>query len=163
MRRINISAPKFEYTESDPEGFRSGMARLGKTLGAKQTGISVYELPPGQSICPYHYEHGEEEWLLVLEGTPTLRTPEGESVLDPWDVVCFPVGPEGAHGVHNATEETVRVLMFGNVVVPTVSVYPDSDKIGVWTRDNVDDLIVRRESGVEYFDREAGGAGQESD
>jgi uncharacterized cupin superfamily protein len=156
VRRINISDPDFEYTDGDPEGFRSGMVRLGKFLDATQTGISVYELPPGQAICPYHYEHGEEEWLLVLEGTPTLRTPEGEQVLDPWDVVCFPVGPEGAHGVRNKTGETVRVLMFGNIAYPSVSVYPDSDKVGVWTRDKTDNLVVHRESGVDYFSGEGG-------
>ena len=99
MRRINIATAQVEYDDTDPEGFRSGMARLGKLLGAKESGISVYEIPPGQSICPYHYEVGEEEWLLVLEGTPTLRHYEGSERLDPWDVVCFPRGPEGAHGV----------------------------------------------------------------
>ena len=80
------------------------MARLGKLLGAKETGITVYELPPGQAVCPYHYECGEEEWLLVLSGTPTLRTPAGEERLEPWDVACFPRGPEGAHGIRNETE-----------------------------------------------------------
>jgi uncharacterized cupin superfamily protein len=152
--RINVSAPDFEYDPGDPEGFRSGMVRLGKQLGAERTGISVYELPPGEAICPYHYEHGEEEWLLVLAGNPTLRSPEGELALDPWDVVCFPVGPEGAHGIRNETDGTVRVLMFSNVVHPTVSVYPDSDKIGVWTPGKQDDLIVERSSGVDYFEGE---------
>ena len=57
MKRINIANPQFTYDDEDPEGFRSGMARLGKLLGgAEKSGISVYELHPGQSICPYHYE-----------------------------------------------------------------------------------------------------------
>ena len=155
MRQINIATPEFEYDGEDPQGFRAGMARLGKLLGAKQTGVSVYEIPPGQAICPYHYEVGEEEWLLVLAGTPTLRHPEGKEVLRPWDVVCFPVGPEGAHGVGNESEETVRVLMFSNVVVLTATVYPDSDKVGIWTGDPETDMIVRRDSAVGYFDGEA--------
>jgi uncharacterized cupin superfamily protein len=154
MRRINIAAPPFEYDGEDPEGFRSGMARLGKLLGAKESGISVYEIPPGQSICPYHYEVGEEEWLLALEGTPTLRGPEGSEVLDPWDVVLFPRGPEGAHGVGNETEQTVRVLMFSTVIVPTATVYPDSDKVGIWTGNPEDDVMVRKDSKVDYFDGE---------
>jgi uncharacterized cupin superfamily protein len=156
MQRINIAAPSFEYDGEDPEGFRAGMARLGKLLGAKESGVSVYELPPGQAVCPYHYECGEEEWLLVLSGRPTVRHPAGEETLEPWDVVCFPRGPEGAHGVRNDSEETVRVLMFSTVVLPTATVYPDSDKVGVWTGDSETDLVVRRESGVEYFDREPG-------
>src|ERR1700710_2906886 len=85
--------PEFAWDDTDPEGFRAGMARLGGLLGAKETGISVYELPPGQAICPYHYECGEEEWLLVLAGNPTLRTPDGLERLDPFDVVFFPAAP----------------------------------------------------------------------
>ncbi len=155
MKRANIAKPAFAWDESDPDGFRAGMARLGPLLGAKETGVSVYELPPGQAVCPYHYECGEEEWLLVIAGNPTLRTPDGEERLDPWDVVFFPRGPEGAHSVRNATEEPARVVMFSTVVHPSATVYPDSDKIGVWTGDEQTDLIVRRSSGVEYYDGEA--------
>jgi uncharacterized cupin superfamily protein len=155
MKRINIAAPPFEYDPEDPEGFRAGMARLGKALGAEQTGISIYEIPPRQAICPYHYELGEEEWLLVVDGTPTLRHPEGSDLLQPWDVVFFPRGAEGAHRIDNKTEKTVRVLMFSNVVHPTATVYPDSDKVGIWTGDSETDLLARRESGVKYYDGEA--------
>ena len=84
------------------------MKRFGKKLGAAATGMSIYELPPGQAICPYHYEYAEEEWLVVLEGTPTLRTPEGSSELAPWDVCVFPVGPGGAHGVRNESAPRSR-------------------------------------------------------
>ena len=154
MRRINIAAPEFEYDGEDPEGFRSGIARLGKLLGARESGISVYEIPPGRSICPYHYEVGEEEWLLVLTGSPTLRHPQGSERLDPWDVVCFPRGPEGAHGIGNETERNARVLMFSTVVVPTATVYPDSDKVGIWTGDPAVDVMVRRDSKVDYYDGE---------
>jgi len=156
MKRINIATPELTYDEADPEGFRSGMAPLGKLLGGpEESGITVYELPPRQAVCPYHYEVGEEEWLLVLEGNPTLRHPEGSDRLEPWDVVFFEKGSAGAHGIGNESEETARVLMFSTVVVPTATVYPDSDKVGIWTGDPETDLMVRRESGVEYFDGEA--------
>ncbi len=154
MPRLNIAAPEFEYDADDPEGFRAGMLRVGPGLGATESGTSVYEIPPGQSICPYHYEHGEEEWLLVLEGAPTLRTPAGEEVIGPWELVFFPLGPEGAHRVHNGTDTPVRVLMFSTRKDVAVSVYPDSDKIGIFTRNRDDDLLVRRTSGVGYYDGE---------
>jgi uncharacterized cupin superfamily protein len=154
VKRINIGTPEFTWDDTDPEGFRAGMARLGPLLGAKETGISVYELPPGQSVCPYHFECGEEEWLLVLSGNPTLRAPDGEERLAPWDVACFPRGPEGAHAVRNDTAETARVLMFSTVVTPTATVYPDSDKVGIWTGDKETDVVVRRSSGVGYYDGE---------
>ena len=160
---MNIADPEFACEGEDPEGFRSGMHRIGKLLGATETGVSVYEIPPGQSICPYHYEYGEEEWLLVLEGTPALRHPEGEDRLEPWDVVLFPLGPEGAHAVRNGTDQPVRVLMFSNVITPAVSVYPDSGKVGVWTGSPEDDMIVEKGSAVDYFKGETGPKGAESE
>jgi uncharacterized cupin superfamily protein len=156
MPRLNIASPEFEYDDNDPEGFRSALFRMGPMLGAKTSGASVYELPPGQSICPYHYEYGEEEWLLVLEGQATLRTPEGEEQLTPWDVVFFPPGPEGAHAVRNDTDSTMRVLMFSTRNEVAAAVYPDSNKIGIWTGNSDDDLMVRRTSGVDYWDGETG-------
>src|SRR5688500_3500465 len=111
MKSLDISDPEFRYDPEDPEGFRSGMHRLGTQLGAKETGTSVYELPPGQALCPYHYEYGEEEWLLVLSGTATVRTPDGTQSLEPMGVMFFPKGPAGAHQIRNDSEETVRVLM----------------------------------------------------
>jgi len=156
MRRVNLADPDFAYDSDDPDGFRSGMFRFGSLLGAERLGASVYELPPGQALCPYHYEYGEEEWLLVLQGHPTVRHPEGREQLDPWDTVCFRRGPGGAHQIRNDTGEPARVLMWSDVVHPTATVYPDSDKIAVWTGNKDDDVIVRRSSAVDYFDGETG-------
>ena len=154
MRRVRLPDATFEYEADDPAGFRSGMARFGRDLGAGDTGATLYEVPPGEAVCPYHYEYGEEEWALVLEGTPSVRTPEGTERLEPQDLVFFPKGPDGAHQIRNDSEAPARVLMWSTVVVPTATVYPDSDKIGVWTGNRSDDVMGRRESGVEYFDRE---------
>src|SRR4051794_41600776 len=130
MRRVSISDPDFTYDPEDPEGFRSGMCRLGDRVGAKDTGTSVYELPPGQALCPYHYEYAEEEWALVLEGTATLRTPQGSEPLGPTELAFFPTGPVGAHLIRNDTDQPLRVLMFSDVVTPAATAYPDSDKVG---------------------------------
>jgi len=154
LRRVNYSELVPEYDDTDPDGYRAGMARFGPSLGAEKMGASLYELPPGQSICPYHYEYGCEEWAIVLSGRPLLRHPEGVDVLSPGDVVCFPEGPEGAHKLTNTERETVRVILLSDKPTLAVAVYPDSDKIGVYAPDNRDDIMVRRESGVEYFDRE---------
>jgi uncharacterized cupin superfamily protein len=157
-RRVNIASPEFSTTPDDPDGFRSRGMRIGPQVGASTTGMSVYELPPGQAICPYHYENPEEEWLLVLEGRPTLRHPGGEDVLEPWDVVFFPSGPAGAHAVRNDTESPTRVLMFSDRSNVAASVYPDSNKIAIWAGNEHDNLIVRRSSGVGYWDGETGAA-----
>ena len=157
MRHFNLSDPDLLYDSTDPEGFRAGMFRMGPDLGAKETGTTLYHLPPGEALCPYHYEYGEEEWLLVLEGRPHLRTPEGTEQLDRLDVVFFPKGPDGAHKVWNESDEPVRVLMWSTVVYPSATSYPDSDKIGVWTGFKPEDVMVKRSSNVEYYDGETAG------
>ena len=158
MERANVNDCEFDYEGDEPEGYRAGLYRPGPGLGAKETGMSVYELPPGQSICPYHYEYAEEEWLVALGDGGVLRTPEGEEELAAGDVAFFPTGPGGAHKVTNGGEQTVRVLMFSAVRWPAATVYPDSDKIGVFTDpDRTDNLIARRSSGVDYFDGESDG------
>jgi uncharacterized cupin superfamily protein len=152
MHRADISQPQFEYDSDDPEGYRSGMFRMTRVFGAQDSGTSVYEIPPGQALCPYHYEIAEEEWLLVLQGRATVRTPEGEAELAPMEVAFFPKGRDGAHKVANAGEETLRVMMWSTVVHPSATVYPDSDKIGIWTGgDRSDDLLAPRSAKVDYY------------
>ncbi len=154
MQRVNLFSVELKHDDDDPVGYEIGYARLSEPLGSAMLGGTLYELPTGRSICPYHYEYGNEEWVLVLAGRPTLRHPGGEDALAPGDVVCFPVGPEGAHKLTNPADETVRVLMLSTKHEPAVSVYPDSDKIGVWPGEKQDNLLVRRESNVDYWDRE---------
>jgi uncharacterized cupin superfamily protein len=156
MRRINPQTTEFWRDDEDPEGYRAGIIRPGRHFGAEETGASIYDIPPGQSICPYHYEWASEEWLFVIEGEPILRDPDGEHALTPGDLTFFPKGPDGAHKVTNRTDEPVRVLMFSTVKEPDVTVYPDADKIGVHTGgDDSDDIMVRRESGgVGYYEGE---------
>ena len=67
------------------------------------------------------------------------------------DVVIFPTGPEGAHEIRNDSDAPVRILMWSTVVVPTATTYPDSDKVGIWTGNPADDLIVPRSAGVDYW------------
>ena len=155
MPKVNISDPEFSYDPEDPEGYKAGMFRFGRQLGAEQTGTSVYELPPGQSVCPYHYEYAEEEWLMVLSGCPSLRTPDGTSQLEAMDVVFFPKGPAGAHKVTNETADPVRVMMWSQIVNPSATAYPDSDKVGIWTGIKEENLMTTRSSQVGYYHGEA--------
>ncbi|MBA2295078.1 MAG: cupin domain-containing protein [Actinobacteria bacterium] len=153
LRRINLFELVPEYDESDPEGYRVGATRLGPALGASQMGASLYDLPPGQSICPYHYEYPEEEWLVVLAGHVTLRHPGGEDELGRGDIVCFPSGPDGAHKVTCLGDETARVVISSTKQTPAIAVYPDSGKVGIWPGDDRDRLMMRREM-LEYYDGE---------
>jgi uncharacterized cupin superfamily protein len=154
LKRVNLGELVPEYDDTDPEGYRVGMARFGTALGASQMGASLYELPPGQSVCPYHYEYPEEEWLIVLSGRVNLRHPEGDEELGEGDIVCFPPGPDGAHKVTCLGDEAARVLMTSTRQTPGIAVYPDSGKVGVWPGDDRDRLMMRRDT-LDYWDGEA--------
>ena len=148
----NVYTQQFEYDETDPPGYRCGVTRIGALAGGRDNVIKEFEMPPGETVCPYHYEY-EEEWLLLLEGAVTLRTPEGERVLERGDLVCFPAGPAGAHKVTNHGDAAALVLMWSSAREPSVAIYPDSDKMGVWAGE--DHVLLHRSDGhVDYYDGE---------
>jgi uncharacterized cupin superfamily protein len=148
-----FTGPMDEHASGDtPEGYRCNAVRIGPKIGASQMGMTVYELPPGEAICPYHFEWTDEEWLFVLAGAPTLRSPEGERILGPGDVVCFPAGPDGAHVVR-ATDEAARVAIISTKNPVGVAEYPDSDKVGVWVGGT--HYMLRRSAHLDYWDGEA--------
>ena len=153
LPRVNLHELVLEYDEADPDGYRPGMARFGPRIGAAQMGATLYELPPGQSICPYHYEYPEEEWLVVLSGRVTVRHPGGEQELGEGDVVCFPPGPDGAHKVTCLGDDVARVLMTSTKQTPAIAVYPDSDKVAIFPGDDRDRLMMRRAT-LDYWDGE---------
>jgi uncharacterized cupin superfamily protein len=120
---------------SGPPGHSFSATSLTGRSGAVATGMGVYELEPGNASWPYHFETTEEEWLIVIEGELTLRTPEGESVLRAGDVTCFPAGAAGAHAVRNHSHAPVRYAMPStNAPYGDACVYPDSGKVRVATR-----------------------------
>ena len=96
-------------------------------------GATVYELGPGNSAV-YHFHHGSEELLIVLRGRPTLRTPEGERLLAEGEVVHFPLGPDGAHGLRNDTDTPTRYVVAGIRVSPEVAEYPDLKQLTAQAR-----------------------------
>ncbi|MGP0033776.1 MAG: cupin domain-containing protein [Solirubrobacteraceae bacterium] len=153
MRRAGLF-DALEYDSSDPEGYRSAATHLTKLLGARELAVKAFELPPGESLCPYHYEY-VEEWLIVLEGSVVIRTPDGEEAASAGNAVCFPAGPDGAHKLTNRGDAPARVVMFSSAHEPSVSVYPDSDKIGIWPGSEDDVLMVRRaDAHIDYYDGE---------
>jgi uncharacterized cupin superfamily protein len=152
MARFNVHRADYTYAPDRPDGYRCGTQRFTPLIGGAAITGTVYEVPAGESTIPYHYEYGAEEWLLVLDGRPTLRHPDGEDELEPGDLVCFPEGPAGAHKVTNHGDEPARVMIISTYSRPAVAVFPDSDKVGVWTNEEEGGpVIVERSSGVGYW------------
>jgi uncharacterized cupin superfamily protein len=148
---VNLFEADLKLDEDDPPGYHTSYLRTAPLLGGEVIAFNVFELPPGNSVCPYHYECGEEEWIVVLTGRPTLRTPAGEEELEPWDCVFCPAGEEGAHKVTNRGDEPSRIVIWSNRSTPGTSVYPDSEKVGAWPPGK----IFRLADAVDYFEGES--------
>ena len=127
-----------EWDGDEPEG-RSRRLPSGEALGA-----TLYELSKGGGIA-YHFHHGSEELLIVLDGRLTLRTPTGSRQLSSGEVIHFPVGPEGAHAFTNDDEEPVRYVMVSTRVSPDATEYPDTRQLSVYAR-------TKDQFGNELFD-----------
>lgn len=147
IAKVNIVSVELDEP-LDEAGFRHVATSVGARLGARRIGASVYAAEAGVPIWPYHYHHGIEEWLYVIEGAPVLRDPAGERALTPGDLVCFPTGHRGAHTLKGPG----RFVIFDNGdVEPYMSVYPDSDKV------SVPEGILLRSSAVGYWHGEGTG------
>jgi len=124
----NIYTDEWERTiERGGIGLRG--TQLGRAAGATQVGMTVYELDPGKRNMPYHAHFGIEEIVVVLKGTPTLRSPYGERELTEGEVVAFPPGRAGAHQILNRSDAVVRFLMLSSKNTADLIEYPDSGKI----------------------------------
>ena len=110
-------------------------------LSSEETAMYLYDVEPDESF-PYHYEY-VDEWLLVVDGTVAQRTPGGDLELHRGDLVRYPSGPDGAHQIANRGQTSARVLLFSKAAAPAVSVYPDSDTIGVWPDDETEYYFKR--------------------
>jgi uncharacterized cupin superfamily protein len=80
----------------------------------------------------FHYHVQREELLIVVEGRLNLRTADGWEELPGGEVVAFPRGERGAHGYRNDGDTVVRVLMISEMNGPNISVYPDTNQVGVF-------------------------------
>jgi uncharacterized cupin superfamily protein len=126
----NVFEP--EWSEQEPDGRRR--ARVGRQAGSRRIGMSLYEIPAGSRPWPYHYQHANEEAIIVISGRPHLRTGDGWRQLEPGEVVFFPRGASGAHQIENREPMPARYLMLSEMNAPEAIVYPDSDKVGVLSR-----------------------------
>jgi uncharacterized cupin superfamily protein len=135
------------------DGHRFLRTMIGQAVGAKLTGFSSYELPPGQAAWTYHYELNREEWLIVVEGEVVVRTPRGDRPLRAGDIACFPPGEEGAHQVRNDSDTVARFAMPSSWAEGGyVAIRPDSNTaliVGPGFR-----RIVPLDDDLDYWDRE---------
>ena len=130
---VNLLDWEVEPYEEGPEGRRFSMRSVGPLVGAERTGMTVYEVAPGNATWPYHFELTDEEWMFVIDGEVVLRTPDGERTMRAGDLACFPIGAAGAHEVRNDSGAVARFALTSYALAPAGgAVYPNSGKVLVY-------------------------------
>jgi uncharacterized cupin superfamily protein len=130
MKKVNTAA--LDWTRLDNDGMDVRRKQLGEATDGEQIGCSLYELPAGKRSWPYHYHTANEEALFVLAGAGSLRVDDKMVDLTEGDYVTFPADKSGGHRVINDSEDTLRYLMVSTMAEPEITVYPDSEKFGVY-------------------------------
>jgi uncharacterized cupin superfamily protein len=148
---VNLRDAAVPPAEETPPGFAFSEISASERTGDELIGASLYEFEPGNQLWPYHFHAGNEEWAIVVSGTPTLRAPQGERELRAGDVVGFPQGEGGAHTFYNRGSEPARIVIF-STLRSGYCAYPDSDKVTGGGR------VFRRADAVGYWDGEESGA-----
>jgi uncharacterized cupin superfamily protein len=153
MKVFNLYGDEWDEPR-DREGWRIKEAFVRHHIGGELIGGSLSEIEPGSKHWPYHTHYANEEWVIVLRGEPTLRTPEGEHTLKEGDVVCFRRGAEGAHQLTNNTDSPVRVLMVSSMVMPDIVDYLDTGKVFAQNASGEPIMLARPGPTVEYWEGE---------
>lgn len=127
-----VNEDDLEWSELDDGNMKIRRKQLGEAAGGDQLGCSLYELPAGEESWPYHYHTANEEAIYVLAGRGTLRLAGDTYPLNERDYVALPADATGGHKIINDSDGSLRYLAFSTMNDPEVTVYPDSNKLGVF-------------------------------
>lgn len=152
MRRVN--ADEMEWTTVDGGETEFKRKQLGEAAGGDKLGCSLYELPAGERSWPYHYHTANEEAIFVLSGEGTVRYDGGKAPISEGDFLAFPADAAGGHRVINDSDGPLRYLAVSTMNEPDVTVYPDSEKFGVYVGSPPGGREQRELEG--YFEQDAG-------
>jgi uncharacterized cupin superfamily protein/glyoxylase-like metal-dependent hydrolase (beta-lactamase superfamily II) len=136
--------------DTGPANYASADAEVGFRLGAEKLGYRATRLEPGAAFCPTHWHTAEEELFIVWDGTPTIESPHGSTLLRRGDFIAFPTREFGAHKLVNHSDAPATVILIANTSPYDVCFYPDSRKLLV----EATDTLVRSEPILDYYDGE---------
>ncbi len=126
------SVPVQEQSTTYPEPFASMMTgrkkrRLGDLFNLSGFGVNLTRLEPGAISALRHAHSKQDEFIYILEGTPTLRTDEGETRLSPGMCAGFKAGTGNGHQLINRSTDAVLYLEVGGRTTDDSATYPDND------------------------------------
>ena len=119
-----------------PEPFASRMAGrqkhpLGDVFGLTNFGVNLTRLAPGAMSALRHAHSRQDEFVYVLQGTPTLHTDEGATPLEPGMCAGFKAGTGNGHHLVNESADDVVYLEIGDRSAGDSGSYPDDDLMAV--------------------------------
>lgn len=128
---VASNAPPRTKPSNYPEPFAARMAGrikrpLGDLFGLKNFGVNLTRLLPGAVSALHHRHSHQDEFIYVVEGEPTLKTDDGEIVLQPGTCAGFPASGT-AHHLENRTDRDVVLLEVGDRAQDDAVSYPNDD------------------------------------
>ncbi len=159
MSKPIMNLDEVEFDDIEENGYyTSRRACFSASIGAKQLGYNLTELPPGKAQCPFHSHRAQEEMFFILEGEGELRFGTQRYPIRKHDVIACPAGgAEVAHQIINTGSTMMRYLSLSNSAEVEVCEYPDSGKIGVFaSTPGAPRLrqLHRSTSALDYYDGE---------
>ncbi len=134
---MNIYEPRWDAAIGEP-GSVLRAVRLGQHAGSRRLAANLYELETGAAVSPLHFHHSNEELLIVISGTPTLRRGSGDgTILKAGDVVAFRTGRDGTHQILNRSPDPSRVLVCATTDIPEVAEQVENGVVAVITSDGL--------------------------
>jgi len=124
--------------------------KLGDVYGLNQFGVNLVELAPGAESALRHWHAQEDEFIYVLEGTPSLVMDSTEQLLKPGMCVGFKSGVANAHHLCNRSDSNVRYLEVGSRIERDACFYPDDDLMWLEVADGA---IAIHKDGSPYPER----------
>lgn len=118
-------------TQAPGGDFRAEIEDLATRLPISRLGIRRYHIEPGHTAWPFHAHLANEEIIVIEQGAGTVRYEEDRFDVSSGDVMGFPADPEGAHQLINTSDDDLTYLCVSTMREPDVTLYPDSDKLGV--------------------------------
>jgi uncharacterized cupin superfamily protein len=99
---------------------------LGERFGLSVFGVNLTRLAPGTWSALHHRHSRRDEFIDVLEGTPTLVTDAGATLLSPGMCAGFPASGT-THHLENRRGADVVILEIGDRTPGDEGSYPDDD------------------------------------
>lgn len=100
---------------------------LGERFGLSNFGVDLTRLAPGAMSALRHAHTRQDEFVYVLDGTPTLVTGAGRTRLAPGMCAGFRAGTHDAHHLVNETDRDVIHIEVGDRMAGDSVIYPDDD------------------------------------